>query len=197
MVAGENPPRRSAMTEERVPEREQPLLGDGSRTTSWEVARERLANPEHQRTSWLATTHPDGRPHLMPVITTWIDGAIHLVVGEGTRKGRNLAADSRCVIATSSTTLPSLDIVIEGRAEALTDDAAVRHIAEFFTKSGWPLEAKGDKVYGPNAPTAGPPPYTIFRIVPSKGFGLPGMYGMDEFEQSDLPKPTRWEFGNA
>jgi hypothetical protein len=29
--------------------------------------------------SWLATTRPDGRPHLMPVIAFWIDGAIHIV----------------------------------------------------------------------------------------------------------------------
>jgi hypothetical protein len=182
------------MTQERAPRRVQSLVGDESETTSWDVARERLANPEHQRTSWLATTRPDGRPHLMPVIATWIDGAIHIVAGEGTRKARNLAADGRCVIATTSTTLPSLDIVLEGRAEPLTDDDTVRHIAEALTKSGWPLEAKGDKVDGPNAPTAGPPPYTIFRFHPSKAFGLPGMYGMDQFEQSDLPKPTRWEF---
>ncbi|HEV8280333.1 MAG TPA: pyridoxamine 5'-phosphate oxidase family protein [Candidatus Limnocylindrales bacterium] len=185
------------MTQERTPAREESLVGDQSATTSWEMARERLANPEHQRTSWLATTRPDGRPHLMPVITTWIDGAIHLVVGEGTRKGRNLVADDRCVIATSSTTLPSLDIVIEGRADPLTDHDVVRHIAEVFTASGWPLEAREDKVYGPNAPTAGPAPYTIFRLVPSKAFGLPGMYGMDQFEQSDLPRPTRWDFGNG
>ena len=185
------------MSQERTPEREQSLVGDESGTTSWEVARERLANPEHQRTSWLATTRPDGRPHLMPVITTWIDDAIHIVAGEGTRKARNLAANGRCVIAMSSTTLPSLDIVLEGRAEPLTDDAAVRHIAEVLTESGWPLEATADKVDGPNAPTAGPPPYTIFRFVPSKAFGLPGMYGMDQFEQSDLPKPTRWDFDDA
>jgi hypothetical protein len=185
------------MTQQRAPEREQSLVGGESGTTSWDVARERLANPEHQRTSWLATTRPDGRPHLMPVIATWIDDALHLVVGEGTRKGRNLAADDRCVIATSSTTLPSLDIVLEGRAEPVTDDDAVRHIAEVLTKSGWPLEAKGDKVDGPNAPTAGPPPYTIYRIVPAKAFGLPGMYGMDQSEQSDLPKPTRWDFHTA
>ena len=99
------------------------------------------------------------------------------------------------VIATKQHDAPiGLDIVIEGRAEPLTDDDDVRHIAESLTKSGWPLEAKGDKVDGPNAPTAGPPPYTIFRIVPSKGFGLPGMHGMDQFEQSELPKPTRWDF---
>jgi hypothetical protein len=56
-------------------------------------------------------------------------------------------------------------------------------------------EAKGDKVYGPNAPTAGSPPYTIFRIVPSRAYGLPGMFGMEQFDQADLPRPTRWDFG--
>jgi hypothetical protein len=184
------------MTEERGPEREQSLLGDESETTSWDLARERLADPEDARTSWLATTRPDGRPHLMPVIAFWIDGAMHIVVGEGTRKGRNLAADGRCVVATSSTTLPSIDIVLEGNAEPLTEDE-VPHIAEVLNAKGWPLEAKGDKVFGPNAPTAGPPPYTIFRIVQSKVFGLPGMFGMEQFDQSELPRPTRWDFENT
>jgi hypothetical protein len=132
----------------------------------------------------------------MPVIAFWIDGAMHVVAGEGTRKARNIAADGRCVIATSSTTLPSLDIVVEGRAEPLTDDDAVRHIADVLG-ANWPLEAKGDKVYGPHAPNAGPPPYTIFRIVPSRVFGLPGMHGMEQFDRADLPGPTRWDFGNS
>jgi hypothetical protein len=182
------------MTRERAPEHVQSLAGDEAETTSWEMARGRLANPEQSRTCWLATTRPDGRPHLMPVIAFWIDGAMHIVAGEGTQKARNIAEDGRCVIATGSTTLPSLDVVIEGRAEALTEDDDVRHMAEILNEKGWPLEAKGDKVFGPNAPTAGPPPYTIFRVVPSKVFGLPGMYGMEQFDPSELPRPTRWEF---
>ena len=185
------------MTDERIPDREQSMVGSGSETTSWQLARDRLANPEYQRTSWLATTRPDGRPHLMPVIGSWIDDEIYLIAGEGTQKGRNLAANDRCVLATTSTTLPSLDIVLEGRAVPVTDADAVRRLAAQFTSSGWPLEADGDKVRGPHAPTAGPPPYTIYRIVPSKGFGLPGMHGMDQFDQSELPKPTRWEFGDS
>jgi hypothetical protein len=121
------------------------FLGGGTRP-SRESRGTRLANPEEQRTSWLATTRPDGRPHLMPVIAFWIDGAIHIVAGEGTRKARNFAANGRCVIATSSTTLSSLDIVIEGRADPLIEGDAVGHIAEVLSASGWPLEAKGDKV---------------------------------------------------
>jgi hypothetical protein len=130
----------------------------------------------------------------MPVIGFWIDGAMHVVAGEGTRKARNLAGDDRCVIAMTSTTLPSLDIVVEGRADPITDHDAVRHVAEFLSGNNWPLEVKGDKVFGQHAPTAGPPPYTIFRIVPSRVFGLPGMVGMDQYDPEDLPKPTRWDF---
>ena len=185
------------MAQERTPERTQALIGDETETTSWEMARTRLANPEQPRTCWLATTRPDGRPHLMPVIGFWLDGAMHVVAGEGTQKARNIAADGRCVIATSSTTLPSLDIVVEGRADPITDAAAVRDVAAFLGENNWPLEAKGDKVFGPHGPTAGPPPYTIFRIVPSRVFGLPGMTGMDQFDPADLPKPTRWDFGGG
>ena len=185
------------MTKERAPEHTESLIDGTAATAPWKLAHDRLANPEEARTCWLATTRPDGRPHLMPVIAFWIDGAMHMVVGEGTQKAKNIAADGRCVIATGSTTLPSLDIVIEGRANALTDDKDVRHIASFLKKNGWPLEPKGDKVDGPNAPTAGPPPYTIFRIVPSRVFGLPGMAGMEKAKPGKLPKPTRWDFADA
>ena len=182
------------MTSERPPVREEPMIADQPATTPWALARERLVSPEPGRTSWLATVQPDGRPHLMPIIAFWIDDAFHFVVGEGTRKGRNLAADGRCVIATGSTTLPSLDVVVEGHAEPLDDEVAVGRIAEILMGNNWPLEARGDQVYGPNAPTAGPPPYSIYRMVPSKAFGLPGMFGMEQYDPADLPKPTRWEF---
>jgi hypothetical protein len=185
------------MTTERAPRNEQSLVDDQTGTTPWALARERLVNPEPERTSWLATVQPDGRPHLMPIIAFWIEGAFHFVVRERTRKGRNLAADDRCVIAIGSTTLPSLDVVVEGRAEPLTDEAAVRRIAEVLSGNGWPLEARGGQVYGPHAPTAGSPPYSIYRMVPSKAFGLPGMFGMDKFDRSELPKPTRWDFDGA
>ena len=185
------------MAQERRPSGERSMVQDGSKTTAWEMARERLANPEDPRTSWLATTGPDGRPHLMPVIAFWIDGALHIVAGEGTRKARDLAADGRCVVGMSSTTLPSIDLVVEGRADPLTDGDGVRRVADVLIEGGWPLEVKADKVYGPNAPTAGPPPYTIFRIVPSRVFGLPGMFGMEKFDPDDLPKPTRWDFGSG
>jgi nitroimidazol reductase NimA-like FMN-containing flavoprotein (pyridoxamine 5'-phosphate oxidase superfamily) len=185
------------MTTDVAPVHEEPMLDDQPGTTPWALALKRLENPEPGRTSWLATVRPDGSPHLMPIIAFWIEGAFHFVVGEETRKGRNLAADGRCVIAIGSTTLPSLDVVVEGRAEPLDDEAAVRRIAEMLKANNWPLEAHGTQVDGPNAPTAGPPPYSIFRMVPTKAFGLPGMLGMEQFDPAELPKPTRWEFDGS
>jgi hypothetical protein len=182
------------MTQERAPTTEEALVDDQPGTTSWDNARERLADPEAGRHNWLATVRPDGRPHLMPVIAFWMDGAFHFIAGEGTQKGRNLAEDGRCVIGTESRGLPSLDIVVEGRAEPLSDEEDVRRIAERFNSGGWPLEARGNEVHGPNAPTAGPPPYRIFRVEPIKAFGLPGTYGMEQFKQEELPRPTRWGF---
>jgi hypothetical protein len=185
------------MTPERAPKSEESLVDDKPGTTPWDNARERLADPEPGRHNWLATVRPDGRPHLMPVLVFWMDGALHFVAGEGTQKGRNLAADGRCVIGTESRGLPSLDIVVEGRAEPLSDADAVRRITEQFNASGWPLEARGVEVHGPNAPTAGPPPYRIFRVEPIKAFGFPGTYGMEQFKQEELPRPTRWNFAGG
>ncbi len=184
------------MNQERAPRSEEPLVDDRPGTTAWDDARARLAEPEPGRHSWLATVRPDGRAHLMPVLTFWIGGALHFLAGEGTRKGRNLAADGRCVIGIESRGLPSLDIVLEGRAEPLSAVDAVRRIAEQFNANGWPLEARGAELYGPNAPTAGPPPYRIFRVEPSTVFGFPGTYGMEQFKPEELPSPTRWTFGD-
>jgi nitroimidazol reductase NimA-like FMN-containing flavoprotein (pyridoxamine 5'-phosphate oxidase superfamily) len=161
----------------------------------WSLAEERLGNAEKPRTSWLATVQPDGSPHVMPLITAWLDGALYFLSGDETQKGRNLAHEPRCVVAMSSTTLPSLDLIVEGRAERITDEDHLRRVADHFgTNLEWPtLEVTDGRVTGPNAPTAGPPPYSVFRVQPTTIFGLPGMHGMEQFDPEELPRPTRWD----
>jgi nitroimidazol reductase NimA-like FMN-containing flavoprotein (pyridoxamine 5'-phosphate oxidase superfamily) len=160
----------------------------------WSLMEERLERPERARTYWLATVRPNGAPHVMPLIGTWLDGAFYFVSSENARKGRNLARDQRCVVTGSSTTLPSLDLIIEGRAERVTDDATLQRVADAYrSKMEWPLEVQGSRVVGPNAPTAGPPPYAIFRMAPTTIFGLPGLTGMEQFDPAELPRPTRWD----
>src|SRR3954464_15588894 len=103
-------------TDAPAPVSESPMVDGQTKTTAWEVAVERLRHPAPGQNHWLATVRPDGSPHLMPIIAFWIDGAYHFLAGPSTRKGRNLAADERCVIATGNLTMPSLDVIVEGRA---------------------------------------------------------------------------------
>src|SRR2546427_7283966 len=52
----------------------------GSGLLPWSWAVERL---EHSHDYWVATTRPDGRPHVMPVRGVWMDNAYEPVVIEG------------------------------------------------------------------------------------------------------------------
>ena len=161
----------------------------------WASAEERLENPERPRTYWLATVRGDGRPHVRPIIGMWMEGAFYFISGERTAKGRNLAREPRCSVVTGTTTLPSLDLIVDGVASMVTDEATLRSVIEAFrTKMEWPLEVRDGRVHGPNAPTAGPPPYALWQVRPSSVIGLPGMTGMEEFAPEDLPRPTRWDF---
>src|SRR5262245_43551686 len=137
----------------RTPVAEQPLVGDGTTATAWTAARERLENPEEGRTYWL-------------------DDAFYFLPGATTRRGRNLSHDPRGVVTTSSTALPALDLIVEGRCREVGDDATLHRVAEAYGATmDWPLEVRDGAVYGPSAPTAGPPPYAVYELVPEKVIG--------------------------
>jgi hypothetical protein len=108
----------------------------------------------------LATVSPEGRPHVRPILGLWLDGGFYFITAETSRKARNLAADPRCAITSSSTTSPAVDFIVEGDAVKVTGNAKVRWVADAFAATmQWPLEVRDGAVMGPNAPTAGPPPY--------------------------------------
>lgn len=130
----------------------------------------------------------------MPLIGLWLDGAFYFLTGEKTRKGRNLATSPPCVVALSSTTLPSLDVILEGEARKVTDDAKLRRLVDAYgSRMRWPLELRDRGIFGPNAPTAGPPPYAFIELIPTTVIGLPGLAGTEEGTAGSLT-PTRWRF---
>jgi nitroimidazol reductase NimA-like FMN-containing flavoprotein (pyridoxamine 5'-phosphate oxidase superfamily) len=99
--------------------------------TPWTTARARL---ERAGTYWLATVRPDGRPHVVPVLAVVVDD-LHFCASERSRKPGNLAADPRCVITAGSDTL---DLVVEGEAAAISDEAMVGRVADAYAvKYGW------------------------------------------------------------
>jgi nitroimidazol reductase NimA-like FMN-containing flavoprotein (pyridoxamine 5'-phosphate oxidase superfamily) len=176
----------------------QVLVGRDMKATAWAAARERLEKPEQDRTYWLATVRPDGRPHVVPLLGLWLDDAFYFLTGKTTRREENLSRNSRCVMTTSSTTLPALDLIVEGTCRKIGDNAMLDHVAEAYgAKMGWPLEVRDGGVFGPTPPTAGPPPYAVYELAPEKVIGLPGIAGTKEgVGSAGAFTPTRWRFGD-
>jgi nitroimidazol reductase NimA-like FMN-containing flavoprotein (pyridoxamine 5'-phosphate oxidase superfamily) len=132
------------------------------------AALESFGGSDHR--SFLATTRPDGRPHLAGVGVLWDGGKAYFVSGGGTRKSRNLAENASCAISMS---LDDMDLVIEGRAERVTDDATLQRLAKRYAAGGWPARVEdGAFTYDYSAPSAGPPPWNLYEVTPTTIFGV-------------------------
>jgi len=136
----------------------------------------------NRHTCWLATTNPDGTPHVMPLGALWVDGVFFFTSGPGTRKSKNLAAQQNCVISVAT---HSFDLVFEGRAEKVTDEPTLRRIAQVYADGGWPATAEDGALTAPfSAPAAGPPPWHLFQMTPTTVFalGTAEPYGATRFD---------------
>src|SRR5690606_8225606 len=147
---------------------------------TWEQARARWAEVN---TYWLSTVRPDGRPHAVPLLGVWVADTFHFAAGDRTRKARNLAGNPACVVTAAT---PELDLVLEGRAAPVRDEERVRAVAAAYReKYGWEPQVRQGQLWAEGAPTAGPPPYTVYRLEPQLGFAFPTG---TEFT------PARWRF---
>lgn len=95
------------------------------------------------RSYWLATTRPDGRPHVAPVWGVWLDGALYFGTDRASVKARNLAANPTLVVHLES----GDDVVIlEGTPEVVANPAAIPGLDDAYrAKYGMgATEAGGD-----------------------------------------------------
>jgi hypothetical protein len=159
----------------KEPVDERNLDGSGAPPIPWAWARVRLEEDAGiSPTHWLATVRPDGKPHVMPVWTVWVDGAFYFVAGTATRQRKNLAQHASCVITVASS---GLDLVVEGEARKVSDEIRLQQIAEAYAVQGWHPTVRNHVFYAyDQAPGAGPPPYDVYEVVPVTVFGL----GTDE-----------------
>jgi nitroimidazol reductase NimA-like FMN-containing flavoprotein (pyridoxamine 5'-phosphate oxidase superfamily) len=137
----------------------------------WSMALEALESADAQKLrTFLATTRPDGRPHLAGVGALWDQGKVYIVSGEDTRKSRNLAENPSCSV---SFALERMDLVIEGTATKVTDEATLQHVAKRYGEQGWPARVEnGAFTHDFSAPSAGPPPWSLYEITPTTVFGV-------------------------
>jgi hypothetical protein len=143
------------------------------------------AGVEGPDTMWfLGTVGPDGRPHAAGIGAVWFEGDLYFTSGAGAQKARHLAANPACTI---STRLKGIDLVFEGSASRVTDDRTLQAVVKIYNRAGWPAEVEGDAYVAPfNAPSAGPPPWSLYRMTYDTVFGV---------ATAEPYGATRWRFG--
>lgn len=111
---------------------EYPFSKDLKPMLPWSHVVERL---EQARNYWIATTRPDGRPHVTPVWGAWVDGALYFDGHPATRWARNIAANPAV-----SVHLESGDdvVILEGTMQDIvtTEDVGQRIVAAWDAKYG-------------------------------------------------------------
>ncbi|HEY8340284.1 MAG TPA: pyridoxamine 5'-phosphate oxidase family protein [Egibacteraceae bacterium] len=151
----------------------------GAQPAAWEDA---VAVLRGAQIYWLSTVRDDGRPHVTPLIGVWHDDALWFCTGADERKARNLAANPRCVLTTGCNRLDGgLDVVVEGEAERVTDDARLRAVAAAYEDEygpDWRFDVHDGVFVSPVGGDA-----IVFRVAPHTVFG---------FGKGDTHHQTRW-----
>jgi len=138
-----------------------------------------------RHTCWLTTINPDGSPHVTGIGGLYADGAFWFQSGAQTRKARNLARDPRCAFSLAT---DEFDLVAEGDAHQVTDPPTVAAMAARWAADGWParVDESGRAITAEyNAPSAGPPPWFVYRVAPRAVTAL---------RTVDPGGATRWRF---
>lgn len=152
--------------------------------TSWARAQRELETAE---IFWVSTVRTDGRLHVTPVIAAWQDGALHFSSGPDEQKARNLAHDAHCALTTGGNSVTAgLDLVVEGRAERVADQARLEEvIAAFETKYGPHITSAEGTFHGiSDAFRRGDA--LVFAVSPTTAYG----FGRDD----GVYTHTRWSF---
>lgn len=154
----------------KEPEAKLMVSYEGASVLPWSNVVDDLINDKTDKTYWLSSVRPDGKPHAVPVGVVWMDGAWYLTTGQGTRKEENLVHNPHCVISYS---VAAYDLMFECSVSRMTDEARLQGVAALFAEQGWPATAKDGAIDAPySAPTTGPAPYNVYELQPDVVFAL-------------------------
>jgi nitroimidazol reductase NimA-like FMN-containing flavoprotein (pyridoxamine 5'-phosphate oxidase superfamily) len=100
----------------------------GAVATEWDETRRVL---ESAQVFWISTVRADGRPHVTPCAAVWLGEAVYFDTGVTQQKAINLTANPHVVLTTGCNRWDSgLDVVVEGDAVRVTDDAKLKRLAD-------------------------------------------------------------------
>ena len=145
----------------------------GVASTTWPEALRRF---EEAQIYWVVTMRRAGGPHVTPLFGVVVEGALHFFTGKDEQKARNLVANPRCALMTGCNVIDGLDVVVEGEAVRVRDEAMLRRVADavaakyadgaglgddwrFGVRDGAFAGPEGNEVY-------------VFELVPSRGYAF-------------------------
>jgi general stress protein 26 len=141
-----------------------------SSPTSWEAVLQAL---DEAQMFWLTTVRTDGRPHVTPLVAVWLDDAIYFCTGAGEQKAHNLRENSHVILTTGCDQWDGgLDVVVEGDATRVTDDARLEQLARAWTNKWdgrWQYVVRDGSLYEAEGDAAGEGDGALlFSVIPTK-----------------------------
>src|SRR3954466_2013844 len=138
---------------------------------------------------WIITVRADGRPHAVPIVGIWQDGAFAFCTGSDEQKQRNLDGNPHVAVTTGSTGAngwdSGKDVVVEGTAVRVTDAGALQGLAAaWFAKYGedWKYEVRGQEFvelsHSGGATEGGA---RVYRVAPDKVLVFGGAHGQTRY----------------
>ncbi len=168
-------------THEPVTELDARYGDEGAQPTNWTETRAAL---EAADLYWVTTVRPDGRPHVTPLIAVWRDHAMYFCTGPHEQKAHNLAANPQVALVTGCNVRePGTDLVVEGTAVRVTDEARLRILADAWVEKygeEWRFDVAGDGFRH----TSGAGEAWVFEVAPTTAYG----FGKEPYSQ------TRYRF---
>jgi nitroimidazol reductase NimA-like FMN-containing flavoprotein (pyridoxamine 5'-phosphate oxidase superfamily) len=164
-----------------------PRYGDASATPPpWQEIERLLVEAQLY---WIITVRADGRPHAVPLVGVWHDGAFTFCTGAQEQKHRNLDADPRVAVTTGSTGAEGwnrgTDVVVEGTAVRVTDPQQLQVLADaWFAKYGddWRYEVR-DQEFVELSHSGGSTEggARVYRVAPAKVLVFGGAHGQTRY----------------
>ncbi|MGY1616514.1 pyridoxamine 5'-phosphate oxidase family protein [Geodermatophilus sp. SYSU D00691] len=162
-----------------------PRYGDASATPPPWADIERLLS--EAQLYWIVTVRADGRPHAVPLVGVWHEGAFAFCTGAEEQKSRNLDTNPHVAVTTGSTGAggwdSGTDVVVEGTAVRVTDPAELRQLAgAWLAKYGddWHFEVSGEEFV---EVVEGGGRARVYWVPPAKVLAFGGGHGQTRYRR--------------
>lgn len=137
---------------------------------------------------WIITVRADGRPHAVPLVGVWQDGAFAFCTGAEEQKQRNLDANASVAVTTGSTGAQGWDsgrdVVVEGTAVRVTDSPELQVLADaWYAKYGddWSFAVRGGEFVEVGDSGGGSSGARVYRVAPTKVIAFGGDHGQTTY----------------